>query len=124
MLMVQCKGCGRVAFIDCPQAHPGGARSCADPGCGHLDPDYAFDLAQPACNAEGKCCDKGHTEPHRGAMKDCDGGHAPCTDDTCPVAHEAGVAHCGPGVDGCNVCRPLTITVPPGHGPTMTPVAG
>lgn len=110
MLLVQCNGCGRVAFVDCPEAHPGGARQCTDPNCGHRDPDYLFDLNQPACNAEGKCCRYGHTEPHRGAMKDC------------PDANHEG--DCGPLVDGCNICRPLTITVPPGHGPNLTPVAG
>lgn len=124
MLLVQCNGCGRVAFIDCPQAHPGGARTCTDPACGHLDPDFAFDAAQPACNAEGKCCRYGHTEPHRGADKNCDVAHDPCTDKACPVAHDPGVGHCGPAVDGCKVCRPLTITIPPGHGPTLTPTAG
>lgn len=123
MLLVQCKGCGRVAFIDCPQAHPDGDRSCNDPACGHLDPDYAFDAQQPACNAEGQCCRYGHTEPHRGAAKNCPGGHPPCTDLACEVAHDPGAAHCGPEVDGCNVCRPLVITVPPGHGPVLRPTA-
>jgi hypothetical protein len=132
VLVVQCKGCNRVAFVDCPEAHEGGARTCGDPECGHRDPDAAFDRQQPACGAEGRCCRFGH-KTHTAATKDCPGGHEPQhPGNDCSFAlmeadqgrEQKCIGHCGDDVPGCKVCRPLQIILPAGHGPVLRAAAG
>ncbi len=95
MLRVQCNQCGKSAYTD-----------------NVLDPDSAL-----ACD----CCPQQHD--HAAAANACIGAgvsHAgtPCPDSSpaaCTVVTPEGEdcpgGHCGLGVDGCAVCRPVTITV-------------
>jgi hypothetical protein len=102
--LLQCNGCGTATVT-------------ADA----RDPDAAV-----VCPPESDCC---KTDHHHGEAAACAGGHAACpTPDDCPVfgdqhqpePDEPGApaparipcpgGHCGPGVAGCNVCRPITIT--------------
>ena len=100
MLVVQCATCSKVGFAQ-----------------NHQDPDGAL---------ECPCC----TEPHDHAANanSCSGGHdgAECpTGADCLVVTAAGEdcpgGHCAKGVDGCTVCRPIVITIPPGSGPVLSP---
>lgn len=106
MLHIQCLTCGTAAFADCscpdgwePMIHghitPEVAAMAAQAGmtvepCAFANPD-----AMVTCPAGGPCCQQDHD--HAAAANACPGGH-----------------DCGLGVDGCTVCRPLTITVVPG----------
>lgn len=97
MLQVQCNQCGVKGFTDtgddpdiivscscCPQDHHHGQAASACPGIvsGEGHPDAACPHPDPtACTVASP----------EGVM--CPGGH------------------CGVGVDGCTVCRPITITV-------------
>jgi len=108
---------------------------CGKQDCPHQDPDAAFDTLAPGCS----CCTQDHH--HGQAAGACQGGHGPCpTPDDCPVwqgmqphldgspvrdtsAGPCPGGHCGAGVDGCTVCRPLKITVLPGSA-QLHPVTG
>jgi hypothetical protein len=95
---------------------------------------YTEDVADPdaalVCPPGTSCCQQDH---HHGQMaSSCSGGHGACpTPDSCPVwlgqqPHHPGTnqrdtaagpcpgGHCGLGVAGCTVCRPLKITAIPG----------
>lgn len=95
MLHIQCNQCGKWSVF--------GAEAGADP-------DAALECA---------CCTKPH---HHGraanACPGAGGSHAgaPCpAPDTCiavtPLGEDCPGEHCGLGVDGCTVCRPITITL-------------
>jgi hypothetical protein len=108
MLHVECHGCRTSAYTE-----------------NHADPD-----AELTCPPGSGCCEEDHHHGNAGAA--CPGGHGACpTPDRCPVwlgmqphleggnvrdasAGPCPGGHCGPGVDGCTVCRPLKITVMPG----------
>ncbi len=100
MLVVQCQGCSKVAFAQDHQ-NPNAALTCP-------------------------CCPEDHD--HDAAANACTGGHetAECpAGPGCLVLTAAGEdcpgGHCAKGVDGCTVCRPVTITIPPGSGPVLSP---
>lgn len=75
--------------------------------------------ADPDSALECGCC----TQPHHhgqaaNACPGAGGNHtgAPCPEpDTCialtPPGEDCPGEHCGLGVDGCTVCRPITITL-------------
>jgi hypothetical protein len=97
VLHIQCKQCGKWTMIS--------------PG---VDPDAALE-----CN----CCTLNHH--HGQAANGCAGAggnhvgqpcHMPDNGMDCVVFTEPGEdcpgQHCGPGVPGCSVCRPITITLP------------
>ena len=93
MLLIQCNQCRAVATTD----------------AGH-SPDAAI-----KCN----CCPEDHD--HAANANACQGDHDACsTPENCGVFQGAmgdgscPGGHCGLGVDGCTVCRPITITVLPG----------
>jgi hypothetical protein len=71
------------------------------------------------------CCPQAHH--HGQAANACPGGHGPCpTPDHCPVHNAPGPCpggHCGLGVPGCTVCRPVTITALSGTA-TLTAATG
>lgn len=98
VLRVLCPGCRSEALTS----------NCADP-------DGAFD-ADPGTDC--RCCpgDSHPGQSHGEAAQACPQGHedAACgTGPDCLVHTPAGEdcpgGHCGPGVDGCTVCRPLII---------------
>jgi hypothetical protein len=108
VLHVECQGCRTSAYTE-----------------DGTDPDAAL-----TCLPGSDCCPKDHHHGENASA--CPGGHGPCpAPDRCPVwaglqPHVPGSpvrdtsagpcpgGHCGPGVPGCTVCRPLTITVMPG----------
>lgn len=98
VLRVTCTGCGSEALVT-----------------DAADPDGAFD-AHP--DTDCRCC-SGESHPglsHAEATKACPMGHE---DKACgigpdcqvhtPAGEDCPGGHCGPGVDGCTVCRPLII---------------
>jgi hypothetical protein len=95
VLHIQCMQCGKWSVF--------GAEAGADP-------DSALQCG---------CCKKDHH--HGQAANACpgvDAGHpgAPCpAPDTCitltPLGEACPGGHCGLGVDGCTVCRPIAITL-------------
>lgn len=131
MLLASCKQCNQFTFIDCPNSGPDAGRApCADPLCGHRNPDAAFDTGQPGCNC---CTDPAHNYPgaHAVAANACPGGHDPCGQDCAFAQNEEAQGrertcpgHCGVGIPGCTVCRPLLLTIVPASGVTMRPVSG
>lgn len=134
MLQVTCKKCQASAYVDCtcpPASKPAGGHH---PFCALTDLG-----SNVQCDPDSGCCQKSHS--HDAAANACPGiaagGHpgAPCPDEgsRCLVysgghsaaqdlAPEARVrragkctgGHCGPGVTGCTICRPVTITLLPG----------
>ena len=84
---------------------------CGKPDCAHSTPGLTFDALQPDC----RCCPEDHDHDAAAA---CDGGHGTCKAIDCAVVTPLGEPcpgdHCGLEQDGCNVCRPLTITIVPG----------
>lgn len=114
VLHTQCPGCGTFALVAnaadpdaevvcgcCPLDHHHGQAANACPG-GHD--------AEPCPHPDPKACGVHLSGPGNGA--DCDpAGHG---DGSCP-AHADGCqgGHCGKGVNGCTVCRPLILSLPP-----------
>lgn len=95
MIHVQCPGCGTSAHVNCI---PG----CEQVEGAHLDKCPGADLdSLVQCG----CCKQDHH--HGAAANACAGRHA---------------GDCGPGTDGCTVCRPLIITMLPGT--TLQPAGG
>lgn len=108
MLRIECPGCGTSAYTE-----------------NQADPDTGL-----TCPPDSACCQDGHH--HGNAAASCPGGHGACpSPDACPVwlgmqPHLPGSrirdtsagpcpgGHCGLGVDGCAVCRPLKIELLPG----------
>lgn len=110
MLIVQCNGCKQVGFAQ-----------------NHQAPDGALDC---------ECCPGGKGHPvlpdgrpdHAAMANSCSGQHdgSACPDGTncivlTPLGEDCPGGHCAKGVEGCTVCRPITITVPPGSGPKLSP---
>jgi hypothetical protein len=93
LIHIQCNQCGQwVTVLD--GSNPGAALTC---GCCTLDHNH--DAAANACpgagvNHEGAPCP---------APQTCIALTPP--DEDCPGGH------CGLGVEGCTVCRPVTITI-------------
>jgi hypothetical protein len=124
MLLVECQGCHTQAFLD-PDADPAVL----------ADPDAAI-----TCPPGSGCCSADHH--HGNAASACPGGHKACpSPDACPVwlgmqphlenssirdtsAGKCPGGHCGLGVDGCTVCRPLKITLIPGSVRMQRPLIG
>jgi hypothetical protein len=103
--LLQCNGCRAQAFAE-----------------NVADPDILV-----VCDPAGDCCKIAHH--HGKAAAACPRGHgdAPCpTPATCKVFETEGCAggHCAPGVDGCTVCRPITITGMPGAVSITTALGG
>jgi hypothetical protein len=135
MLHVQCKGpaaapgCGAWAVIDC-SCPPG------EPARGpHLEACPLADIdSQVTCLPGYGCCQEDHH--HGEAANACPGGHGECLTPAACATWHGGMGqpedtpcpggHCGMGVDGCTVCRPLTITIlapQPGERPATTPLS-
>ena len=105
-------------LIECANGHKAFTESGADP-------DAAL-----SCPPGSGCCEEDHH--HGRAANSCPGGHGACpVPDSCPVwlgmqphlpesplkdtsAGPCPGGHCGAGVSGCVVCRPVTITLLPG----------
>lgn len=135
MLQVTCKQCSSTVYVDCtclPGTKPAGGHN---PLCAMTD--LGSNLQ---CHPDGDCCQEDHS--HDQAANACPGiaagGHPgePCpapNPDRCLVysggysaardlAPEQRVrrtgtcpgGHCGFGVKGCTICRPITITLLPG----------
>jgi hypothetical protein len=113
-LHIQCQGCLTWEIVDCICPPGLGAHVSA---CPVDDLDAQVNCAGPL---SANCCKVAHN--HGKAANACLGDHAeaPCSsgdpakcsvwantegDGDCPGGH------CGVGVDGCTVCRPITITV-------------
>lgn len=120
--MVETDCCRQRAFADCscPPDVPlyRGA---------HLDDCAMADFgANVTCDGSSPaCCTQEHS--HDEAANTCPGGHGVCTLAKCAVITPAGEpcpgGHCGKGIDGCTVCRPVTIVALPGSMP-VTHFAG
>lgn len=82
-----------------PHSHDAAANSC---------PDIALDLGKRHGGAP--CPDPGSCTLWRNSQA---GAHRELREAGKPVPSCPG-GHCGPGVPGCTVCRPVTITVVPG----------
>jgi hypothetical protein len=97
MFLVQCNGCKTAAVTEHAR-----------------DPDTSI-----VCPPESDCCKADH---HHGETANaCPGGHGACpTPAACPVWGQRQPegpcpgGHCGLGIAGCSVCRPITITALPG----------
>ena len=135
MLILLCKGCGTTSTVvcSCPPELADAPVHAGD--CGMSDPD----AAHPDC-----CCDgTSHAgQSHAEAANACPGWHGACpTPRACPVWEGATAntrhplydgpepgdcpgGHCGPGVDGCAVCRPLLIIAPAGSAAITMAKAG
>jgi hypothetical protein len=110
MFLLECNLCHTKAFVDETQVSD-------------------FDAAL-VCPPSDDCCGEDHH--HGEAVERCPGGHGACpTPDNCAVwlgmqphlpdsnvrdtsAGPCPGGHHGFGVDGCTVCRPITITPVPG----------
>lgn len=99
MLIVQCRSCQKIGFAQ-----------------DHSNPDAFL-----TCS----CCPEPHD--HAAAANACPQGHdgAECpTGAAClvvtPEGEDCPGGHCAKGVDGCTVCRPVTVMLPPG-GVEMKP---
>ncbi len=109
MYLLQCDGCRASTVVSC--TCPPGSREHV-PGCALTDIG-----ANLACVPGAGCCAEDHS--HDEAANACPGGHEgqKCPDPgTCGVTEGDGCAggHCGKGVPGCTVCRPITIAMLPG----------
>jgi hypothetical protein len=135
-LHVQCLNCGEFALTgnhaDPDSALGPGCRCCTivhDHG-----PDCPEDCAQvhDHAAAANACTGKHEGRPCPHDPENCPvlgGGHtAPTGDPADPSGHmvrgTCPGGHCGKGVDGCTVCRPLTITALPGAVGTLQPFTG
>lgn len=99
--VVSCSGCPPEGHLDgCPFGDLGAALSCR-PGAGCCAEAHSHDEAANACPAAGA--------GHPGAACPA-AGAADCIAVTPPGAPCPG-GHCGKGVPGCTVCRPITVTV-------------
>lgn len=143
MMAITCPE-GLTHYAECPGVVD--QTLCGDPNCPHLDPDGAFDTGGGAgctcCKIDhGPVPDEAGTRSaHRFAAQNCPGNHeGPCPEpDTCKMwksiqrgsdpenplmvgdtsVHEMDCpgGHCHKDVEGCTVCRPLSITMIPGGG--------
>jgi hypothetical protein len=129
MFTLTCDGvCGTTAYADCQCPDGYDPRTA-----GHLPGCQMVNLgALVVCPADSDCCQEDHD--HDAAGNACTADH-PAGSCPAPAAcklwanvrshHEdpdaAGLpvscpgGHCGKGVPDCTVCRPITVTVPPGH---------
>jgi hypothetical protein len=128
MFTLSCDGgCGTIAYADCscPEGY--------DPHtAGHLPNCQMVNLdALVVCPPASDCCKEDHD--HAAVANACEAAHTtPCVDplacklwanvlshqdpdvpNDLPASCPGG--HCGVGVPGCTVCRPITVIVPPGH---------
>lgn len=140
MLRIECQGCHTSAYADCTCpaiGHNPAASGAHHPNC-PLD-----DLgAVVTCRDGFDCCD-GSAHPavsHDVAASACPGGHdgADCPEpETCPVwagmtadtRHPSYTgkppgpcpgSHCHKDLDGCTVCRPVSVEVMPGGASIQT----
>jgi hypothetical protein len=101
MLHVQCNNCGTSAYVEC-------ARGCELVMGAHLDgcPGAPENIGrQVRCPPGSGCCQEDHSH-FASCAGDHDGDHGPENPD-------------------CPVCKPLTITAPPGSaGVVLTPLGG
>ena len=98
MLHIQCNQCGKWTVAG-PEA---GADPASALECGCCTQAHNHDLAANACPGAGL--------NHQGAAcSHPDGGWA-CNVVT-PLGEDCPGGHCGLGVEGCTVCRPITITM-------------
>ena len=112
-------------LLSCDNCRASRVASCL-PGCapetGHIPECPLNDLdAALTCTAGGGCCAVQHN--HGQAANACPGiglNHhgAPCSHPNplaclvvTPEGTECPGGHCGKGVDGCTVCRPITIMI-------------
>jgi hypothetical protein len=113
-LLLTCPGCGSTASVACiPGCNPADGHQ---PDCKVADLDAALN-----CVPGGPCCLQDHHHgQNAGACPGAGLRHAgaACSHadpKACLVVTDAGEdcpgGHCGLGVDGCTVCRPITVTV-------------
>jgi hypothetical protein len=93
-LRVLCPGCGSEAVVTDGSDPDGAFDAHPDTDCRCCPEDHHHGMAAAACSQE-------HGDAACGVGADCI-VHTPTGED-CPGGH------CGPGVDGCTVCRPLII---------------
>lgn len=138
---VTCNSCGATAMTDqpsgfgaavrcacCPEDHDHdvAANSCPWQGHAHVDADCPHQVGECPHWASVQAGHTGnHPLAHPGTGRiaavrlytqdqPIPDGHTLVTEMACPGGH------CGPGVDGCTVCRPVTVTVL-SLGGTLTP---
>jgi hypothetical protein len=139
--MAQCGDCQAVAFVDCT-CPPG----VTDATGWHLAECQMENIqGQVQCREGAGCCTEDHSgtpdvkvgtivfHGHDAAAMACPGlgNNHPGADcpvgPSCVVVTEAGEdcpgGHCAKGVDGCTVCRPITITAMPGSA-NLLPATG
>jgi hypothetical protein len=140
LLRIECQGCHTSAYADCTCAASGRRPDLAGahtPGCPLSDLG-----AQVTCRPGFDCCD-GSDHPdvsHDAAANACPGGHddAACpepktcktwagmTADTRHPQYEGEPpgdcpgGHCHKDLDGCTVCRPVSVEVMPGGANVQT----
>lgn len=72
--------------------------------------------SQVACPPDSGCCQEDHDHDEAAAACAADHSAHPCPTaelpGACPVTSDEACqgGHCGPGVQDCAVCRPITIT--------------
>jgi hypothetical protein len=139
MLHVQCRGCLTSAYLDCHCELLG--HDLAGVGAHAAGCPFADLGAQVVCPPGSPCCKQDHS--HDATANACPQNHgtAPCPNPgrcetweqqkrdvvnldpdvhgqlKASLAHITGDCpggHCGFGVPGCTVCRPVTVTVMPG----------
>ena len=100
MLHIQCNQCGRWVVA--------GPEAGADPdsalACGCCPADHNHGQAANACPGAG-LNHPGAPCPHP------DGGRGRACNVATPLGEDCPGGHCGLGVEGCAVCRPITITL-------------
>lgn len=125
MLLLECNGCPARVMTEC-SCPLDLSRTAHEPTCQHSNLD-----AMVTCAPDSGCCQESHD--HGAKARACpgipgDGDNHP--GEPCPfpegqckswISSTSSVAgktdagpcpggHCAPGVDGCTVCRPITIT--------------
>lgn len=115
-LLLLCPGCGSNKVVTCTSCAPGSP--VHNDGCEVGDLDSAL-----SCLEGAGCCAQDHN--HGQAANACPGAGSPAGHPGAPCPHPSPAAcvvttppgetcpggHCGKGVPGCAVCRPLAIQV-------------
>ena len=142
MFQVTCKGCSATAYVDCtcpPETKPAGGHHplcpltdlgsnvLCDPDSGCCQAEHSHDLNAMSCPGITAGGHPGAPCPAAGRCLVHSGGHSAARDlgpevqvrrsGKCPGGH------CGFGVEGCTICRPVTITLLPGSV-NLTPAPG
>jgi hypothetical protein len=105
MYRVRCKGCGASGITD------NGHQLQAAVSCRCCTQDHDHQQAADSCPGVRAAAEAGGDLSQQHAGADC--GHPSGDGTSCTVLTPQGSdcpgGHCGPGVDGCTVCRPLDV---------------